>query len=88
MQEQLLKKSRTTFQVRLTDKSAIIAFTSRKNAMTAVAIPSEYVAAKSVVSSYYGTADGDAHTVSVSDLSDSGVHKKSVTAHHQLPTAI
>lgn len=37
---------------------------------------SEYVAAKSVVSSYYGTADGDAHTVSVSDLSDSGVHTK------------
>ncbi len=39
-------------------------------------ITSEYVAAKSVVSSYYGTADGDAHTVSVSDLSDSGVHTK------------
>ena len=37
---------------------------------------SEYVAAKSVVSSYYGTADGDAHTVSVSDLSDGGVHTK------------
>ena len=37
---------------------------------------SEYVAAKSVVSSYYGTVDGDAHTVSVSDLSDSGVHTK------------
>ena len=37
---------------------------------------SEYVAAKSVVSSYYGTADGNAHTVSVSDLSDSGVHTK------------
>ena len=37
---------------------------------------SEYIAAKSVVSSYYGTADGDAHTVSVSDLSDSGVHTK------------
>ena len=37
---------------------------------------SEYVAAKSVVSSYYGTANGDAHTVSVSDLSDSGVHTK------------
>ena len=36
----------------------------------------EYVTAKSVVSSYYGTADGDAHTVSVSDLSDSGVHTK------------
>ena len=37
---------------------------------------SEYVAAKSVVSSYYGMADGNAHTVSVSDLSDSGVHTK------------
>ena len=37
---------------------------------------SEYVAAKSVVSSYYGTTDGAAHTVSVSDLSDSGVHTK------------
>ena len=35
---------------------------------------SEYVAAKSVVASYYGTADGKAHTVTVSDLSDSGVH--------------
>lgn len=34
---------------------------------------SEYVTAKSVVSSYYGTADGEAHTVTVSDLSDSGV---------------
>ena len=35
---------------------------------------SEYVTAKSVVASYYGTADGKAHTVTVSDLSDSGVH--------------
>ena len=35
---------------------------------------SEYVAAKSVVASYYGEADGKAHTVTVSDLSDSGVH--------------
>ena len=35
---------------------------------------SEYVAAKSVVASYYGEADGRAHTVTVSDLSDSGVH--------------
>ena len=34
---------------------------------------SEYVTAKSVVSSYYGTADGEAHTLTVSDLSDSGV---------------
>lgn len=34
---------------------------------------SEYVTAKSVVSSYYGAADGDAHTVTVSDLSDFGV---------------
>lgn len=35
---------------------------------------SEYITAKSVVSSYYGNADGDAHTVTVSDLSDNGVH--------------
>lgn len=35
---------------------------------------SKYVAAKSVVSSYYGPADDDAHTVTVSDLSESGVH--------------
>lgn len=35
---------------------------------------SEYITAKSVVSSYYGTADESAHTVTVSDLSDSGVH--------------
>lgn len=35
---------------------------------------SEYVTAKSVVASYYGTADGKAHTVTVSDLSDNGVH--------------
>ena len=35
---------------------------------------SEYVVAKSVISSYYGVADGDAHTVTVSDLSDSGVN--------------
>ena len=34
----------------------------------------EYVVAKSVVSSYYGIADGDAHTVSLSDLSDGGVN--------------
>lgn len=35
---------------------------------------SEYITAKSVVSSYYGTVDESAHTVTVSDLSDSGVH--------------
>lgn len=34
----------------------------------------EYAAAKSVVQSYYGKVDGSAHTVTVSDLSDSGVH--------------
>ncbi|MGM9552258.1 MAG: S-layer homology domain-containing protein [Clostridia bacterium] len=34
---------------------------------------SEYVTAKSVVASYYGTADGEAHTLTVSDISDSGV---------------
>lgn len=34
----------------------------------------EYVAAKSVVQSYYGKVDGKAHTVTVSDLSESGVH--------------
>ncbi|MCR4693533.1 MAG: S-layer homology domain-containing protein [Firmicutes bacterium] len=34
---------------------------------------SEYVTAKSVVSSYYGNADGEAHTLTVSDLSDRGV---------------
>lgn len=33
----------------------------------------EYVTAKSVVASYYGTADGEAHTLTVSDLSDRGV---------------
>ena len=37
-------------------------------------VTSEYVAAKSVVSSYYGEVDGNAHTVSVEDLSESGVH--------------
>lgn len=35
---------------------------------------SEYVTAKSVVASYYGTADGKPHTVTISDLSDNGVH--------------
>ena len=34
---------------------------------------SEYVTAKSVVASYYGIADGEAHTLTVSDISDSGV---------------
>lgn len=34
---------------------------------------SEYVTAKSVVASYYGIEDGDAHTLTVSDLSDRGV---------------
>lgn len=34
----------------------------------------EYISAKSVVSSYYGVEDGDSHTVTVADLSDSGVH--------------
>ena len=34
----------------------------------------EYAAAKSVVQSYYGKVDGKAHTVTVSDLSESGVH--------------
>lgn len=36
-------------------------------------IMNEYAAAKSVVESYYGKADGKAHTVTVSDLSDDGV---------------
>ncbi|MBO4898629.1 MAG: S-layer homology domain-containing protein [Clostridia bacterium] len=34
---------------------------------------SEYVTAKSVITSYYGEVDGDAHTLTVSDLSDRGV---------------
>ena len=34
---------------------------------------SEYVTAKSVVTAYYGVEDGEAHTLSVSDLSDNGV---------------
>ena len=34
---------------------------------------SEYVTAKSVISSYYGNVDGDAHTLTVTDLSDRGV---------------
>ena len=32
-----------------------------------------YVAAKSVVADYYGTVDGEPHTLTVSDLSESGV---------------
>lgn len=36
----------------------------------------EYVAAKAVVASYYGNADGKAHTVDVSDLSDDEVHTR------------
>lgn len=34
---------------------------------------SEYIAAKTVVASYYGMEDGEAHTLTVSDLSDQGV---------------
>ncbi len=34
---------------------------------------SEYVTAKAVVASYYGKADGEAHTLTVSDLSDNGI---------------
>lgn len=34
---------------------------------------SEYLAAKAVVSSYYGTADGEPHSITVTDLSDNGV---------------
>jgi len=34
---------------------------------------SEYVAAKTVVTSYYGIADGEAHTLEVADLSENGV---------------
>ena len=33
----------------------------------------EYVTAKSVITSYYGIEDGDAHTLTVNDLSDRGV---------------
>ena len=36
----------------------------------------EYVAAKSVVADYYGTVDGQAHTLTVSDLSESGLSTK------------
>ena len=36
----------------------------------------EYVAAKSVVADYYGAVDGKAHTLTVSDLSESGVSAK------------
>ncbi len=34
---------------------------------------SEYVTAKAVVASYYGVEDGEAHTLTVDDLSDNGV---------------
>ena len=37
---------------------------------------SEFVVAKSVVSSYYGEVDGEAHTLEVTDLSESGVITK------------
>ena len=37
-------------------------------------IKNEYIAAKSVIQSYYGKADGHAHTVTISDLSESGVN--------------
>lgn len=39
-------------------------------------IKNEYAAAKSVIQSYYGKVDGKAHTVTVSDLSEDGVHTK------------
>lgn len=34
----------------------------------------EYIAAKSVIQSYYGKVDGQAHTITVSDLSEDGVN--------------
>lgn len=37
-------------------------------------IKNEYIAAKSVIQSYYGKVDGQAHTVTLSDLSESGVN--------------
>ena len=37
-------------------------------------IKNEYVAAKSVIQSYYGKVDGNAHTILVSDLSEDGVN--------------
>lgn len=39
-------------------------------------IKNEYAIAKSVVQSYYGKADGKAHSVIVSDLSEDGVHTR------------
>ena len=39
-------------------------------------IKNDYAVAKSVVQSYYGNVDGKAHTVTVSDLSESGVNTK------------
>ena len=35
---------------------------------------SEYVGAKAVVAGYYGIVDGQPQTLTVSDLSESGVH--------------
>ena len=37
-------------------------------------IQDEYVVAKSVVESYYGKVDGDAHSITLSDLSEGGVN--------------
>ena len=37
-------------------------------------IKNEYVAAKSVIQSYYGKVDGNAHTIIISDLSEDGVN--------------
>ncbi len=37
---------------------------------------SEYVTAKSVIASYYGNVDGEAHTLTVSDLSENGVNTR------------
>lgn len=37
-------------------------------------IQDEYVVAKSVVESYYGKVDGNAHSITLSDLSESGVN--------------
>ena len=34
----------------------------------------EYIAAKSVVQSYYGNVDGKSHSITVADLSENGVH--------------
>ena len=34
----------------------------------------DYTAAKAVIADYYGIADGKSHTITVSDLSEAGVH--------------